>query len=229
LLLADVFEDFRRSALKYYKLDPCWYYTLPGSAWDACLKITGIELELLTDINMLLLIEQSIRGGMSMISHRYAKANNKNMKDYDETKPSSYIEYSDANNQYGWAMSQALPTGNFKWMNEQELSDWRSHPCTLEVDLEYPNEMHNLHNDYPLAPEKLKKGKFKKLVATLNNKTKYILHHTTLKLYLSLGLKLTKIHRGIKYSESNWLADYINLNIELRAKINLESEKSYLN
>ena len=101
LLLADVFENFRKTCLKYYELDPCHYYTAPGLAWDACLKLTKQELQLLTDYDMLMMFEKGIRGGISHISKRYAEANNKYMKDFDKTKPSTYIQYLDANNLYG--------------------------------------------------------------------------------------------------------------------------------
>ena len=117
LLLADVFENFRNVCLKNYKLDPAWYYTSPSIAWDAALKMTGVELELLTDPDMLLMIEKGVRGGVSMISKRHGKANNKYMgEECDPSQPSKYITYLDANNLYGWAMSKPLPTGNFKWM-----------------------------------------------------------------------------------------------------------------
>jgi hypothetical protein len=142
-----------------YKLDPAWYFTAPGLAWDAALKITGVELELLSDPDMLLMIEQGIRGGIATISHRYAKANNKYMGvEYDPSKPSKYITYMDAVNLYGWAMSKPLPTRGFKWMTKDELADWKEITCILEVDLEYPEHLHDLHNDYPLAPESLKIG-----------------------------------------------------------------------
>ena len=101
LLLADVFENFRKTCLKHYKLDPCHYYTAPGLAWDACLKETKQELELLKDYDKLMMFEQGIRGGISHISKRYAEANNKYMKDFDESKPSTFIQYLDANNLYG--------------------------------------------------------------------------------------------------------------------------------
>ena len=226
LLLADVFENFRSVCLKNYKLDPAHYYTSPGLAWDAALKVTGIELELLTDPDMLLFFEQSIRGGISTITHRYAKANNKYMgDDYDPSQPSKYIQYLDANNLYGWAMSKPLPTGGFKWM--KNLNNWRNRPCVLEVDLDYPENLHSLHNDYPLAPETLKVGNVNKLIPNLMNKEKYILHRDNLILYESLGLKIKKIHRGITFSESPWLKRYIDLNTELRTKATNAFEKDF--
>ena len=117
LLLADVFENFRKTCLHHYKLDPCHYYTAPGLAWDACLKETKQELQLLKDYDMLMMFEQGIRGGISHISKRYAEANNKYMKDFDVSKPSTFIQYLDANNLYGWAMTQKLPTHVFKWID----------------------------------------------------------------------------------------------------------------
>jgi len=121
LLLADVFENFRNICLNNYDLDPAWYYSSPGLAWDACLKKTGVELELLSDPDMLLMVEQGIRGGVSMISKRYAKANNKYMGEKsDPNEELRFIQYLDANNLYGWAMSQPLLVRDFKWMDEKE-------------------------------------------------------------------------------------------------------------
>ena len=128
------------------------------------LKMTKIKLELITDVDMYLFIEKGLRGGISYIANRYGKANNKYMKDYNENEPSKYIMYLDANNLYGWAMCQYLPTGGFRWLTEQEikglnLDEYKADSekgLILEVDLEYPKELHNLHNDYPLAPEKIK-------------------------------------------------------------------------
>ena len=228
LLLADVFENFRDVCMKNYQLDPAWYYTAPGLAWDAALKKTGVELELLSDPDMLLMFEKGIRGGISMISNRYGKANNSYMGDeYDDKIATKYITYLDANNLYGWAMCKPLPTRDFEWMEDDELMNWKKHACILEVDLEYPKELHDLHNDYPLAPERLVLGKVEKLVPNLNDKIKYVIHYENLKLYESLGLKITKIHRGIKFEESTWLKKYIDLNTDLRSKANNEFEKDF--
>ena len=163
LLLADVFENFRKTCLEYYKLDPCHYFTSPGLSWDAMLQMTGIKLELMVDIDMFQFIEKGMRGGISYIANRYGEANNRYMKEYDEKAPSKYIMYLDANNLYGWAMSQYLPTGGFRWMTQKEIDKTNlakyeedtKKGLILEVDLEYPEELHNLHNDYPLAPEKV--------------------------------------------------------------------------
>ena len=228
LLLADVFENFKKICLNNYKLDPAHYFTAPGLAWDAFLKITNVELELLSDIDMLLMIEKGIRGGVSMISNRYGKANNKYMgKSFNEKEPSKYIQYLDANNLYGWAMSKPLPTHGFKWMKVDELETWELHSCILEVDLEYPKSLHDLHNDYPLAPEQIMVNKISKLIPNLGDKKKYILHYENLKQCLRLGLKLTHIHRGIKFKESPWLEKYISLNTKLRTEAKNEFEKDF--
>ena len=226
LLLADVFEEFRNVCLENYSLDPAWYYTSPGLSWDALLKHSKINLELLNDVDMLLLIEKGIRGGTSMISNRYGKANNKYMEEkYDPSQPSKYIIYLDANNLYGWATMKPLPLGDFEWMTEFE--NWKNIPCILEVDLEYPKELHDLHNDYPLAPERLKIGNVEKLIPNLFDKKKHIIHHENLKLYEELGLKIKKIHRGIKFREEPWMKSYIELNTRLRANGKNYFEKDF--
>ena len=255
LLLADVFENFRKTCLQYYKLDPCHYFTSPGLSWDAMLKMTNIKLELMTDIDMFQFIEKGMRGGTSYISNRYGEANNKYMKTYNEKAPSKYIMYLDANNLYGWAMSQYLPTGNFKWLSQKQIEKTNLGEYTenskkgliLEVDLEYPQELHDLHNDYPLGPEKVKvaedmlsdyckkiadkfnisSGLFHKLIPTLNDKEKYILHYRNLQLYLSLGLKLKKIHRVLEFDQSPWLKQYIDFNTQKRTHAKNSFEKDF--
>ena len=227
LLLSDVFENFRDVCQDNYHLDPAFYYTAPGLAWDACFKKTKVRLELLTDYDMLMMVEKGIRGGVSMISTRYGKANNPYMKDYDPDQPTKFISYLDANNLYGWAMCKPLPTDCFRFMSKEELKNWKSQPCILEVDLKYPEHLNDLHNDYPLAPERVKVNDIEKLIPNLNDKTKYVIYHETLKLYLSLGLKLTKIHRGITFEECAWLKPYIDLNTDLRAKATNDFEKDF--
>ena len=195
LLLADIMTEFRRVCKEVYGLDALHYYTAPGLAWDAMLKLTKVKLDLISDPDMYFMVEDGIRGGISTIMKRYAKANNKHTKGYDKGQMSVYIPYLDANNLYGWAMNHNLPVKDFRWMDENELENWRSKPCILEVDLEYPKELHDLHSEYPLAPEQLQINKVKKLVPNLHDKKKYVLHYENLKLYLRLGLRLNVRNR----------------------------------
>ena len=236
LLLADVFENFRDICLKNYGLDPVYYFTAPGLAWGACLKLTDIDLELLSDPDMLLMFEKGIRGGISIISNRYGEANNKYMgRGFNKNKPSKYLMYLDANNLYGCAMSMKLPTHGFKWLTGGEmekiyenLHNLNKIPCILEVDIHYPKELHNKHNDYPLCPEKVKcKNGVEKLIPNLRNKTKYVLHYKNLIQCLDMGLKVTCIHKGIKFVESEWMKPYIDLNTNLRAKAKNNFEKDF--
>ena len=237
LLLADVFENFRDVCLKNYGLDPVYYFTAPGLAWDAMLKITQINLELLSDIDMLLMIEKGIRGGISIISNRYGKANNKYIKGHNKKEASKYLMYLDANNLYGWAMSQKLPVHSFDWLTDREIKNlfkvqivqfWEKTPCILEVDLEYPEELHDLHNDYPLCPERVECDKgIKKLIPNLRHKNNYVVHYKTLIQYLNLGMELKKIHRGIKFIESNFLKPYIEMNTNLRTQAKNDFEKDF--
>ncbi len=215
LLLADIVTEFRRACKEVYELDALHYYTAPGLAWDTMLKITEVEIDLISDPDMYLMVERGIRGGISSIMKRYARANNKYLNDYNKDQMSVYIPYLDANNLYGWAMRHKLPVKDFRWMNEDELENWQSKPCILEVDLEYPKELHDFHSEYPLAPEQLLIDKVKKLVPNLNNKKKYVLHHENLKLYLRLGLRLTKIHRGITFVEEDFMKKYIDKNTKM--------------
>ena len=153
-LLADVFENFRNVCLTTYELDPTHYYTAPGLSWD-----TQVQLELIDDIDMYQTVEKGICGGISVIEHKYAKANNPYVPGYDASKPSNYQMYFDANNLYGWAMSQSLPERGFAWVDEPESVNYMNVSkdaetgYILKVELEYPAEIHDQHNDYPMAPE----------------------------------------------------------------------------
>ena len=124
-------------------------------------------------------------------------------------------------------MMKALPVDGFEWMEEKELENWKNFPCILEVDLEYPKKLHDLHNDYPLAPVRLKIGNVEKLIPNLWDKEKYIVHHENLKLYEELGLKMKKIHRGIRFREEPWMKSYIELNTKLRANGKNDFEKDF--
>ena len=230
ILLADVFENFSKVCKNIYKLDPAWYFTSPGLAWDAMLKYTKVELELLYDPEIYLMIEDGIRGGISTITKRFAKSNNPYLGDkYNPEKDSVYIPYLDANNLYGWAMSKPLPVRNFKWMNEKELEEWKNFPCILKVDLEYPEKLHDLHNKYPLAAEKLKVGNVEKLVPNLNDKKNYVIHYENLKQCESMGMKIKKIHKGVKFEEEDFMKQYIDLNTKLRMKSKNDFEKIFSN
>ena len=206
-LLADVFENFRDMCLKEYELDPAHFLSLPGLAWQASLKKTNIELELLTDYDMLLMVEEGIRGEICHSIHRYAKANNKYMKNYNINEESTYIQYLDANNLYGWAKSKKLPVNGFKWignnetagpvLNEEFIKNYNENDNKVyifEVDVKYPKKLHELHSDLQFLPERMEINKCKKLVCNLFSKKKYVAHINTLKQALNHGLKLKKIH-----------------------------------
>ena len=234
LLLSDVFENFRKTCLKHYKLDPCHYYTAPGLAWDACFKETKQEIQLLKDYDMLMMFEQGKRGGISHISKRYAEANNKHMKDFDETKPSTFVQYLDANNLYGWAMSQKVPTHGFKGIDVDKSSVLKllekkdtNQGFIFEVDLEYPSSLWKSHNDYPLAPERIKIDKVDKLICSFLPKKNYVLHYKNLKQYLEEGMILKKVHRGLKFYQSPWMEPYIRKNTDLRKEAKNAFEKDF--
>ena len=241
LLLADVFENFRKTCMKHYNLDPAHYYTSPGLAWDACLKETKQELQLLDDYDMLMMFERGIRGGISHISKRYAEANNKYMKSFDTQKTSTYIQYLDANNLYGWAMSQNLPTHGFKWMRNltkdkvYDILEKINHSMSnrgkigyiFEVDLAYPKKLWETHNDYPLAPEKMNVNGVEKLISHFKPRKNYVVHYRNLRQYLEMGMRITAVHRGISFQQSPWMEPYIRKNTELRKKSSNNFEKDF--
>ena len=241
LLLADVFENFRKTCLHHYKLDPAHYYTSPGLAWDACLKETKQKLQLLDDYDMLMMIERGIRGGITHISKRYAEANNKYMSDYNADEESTFIQYLDANNLYGWAMSQNLPTHEFKWMKNltketvMDILEKTNHSMSnrgrkgyiFEVDLKYPKKLWESHNDYPLAPEKMNVNGVEKLICHFKTRKNYVVHYRNLRQYLEMGMKITAVHRGISFYQSSWMEPYIRKNTELRKTAANSFEKDF--
>ncbi len=245
--LTDVFENFRNLCMKDYFLDPAHYISSPQLSWDAMLRQSGVELELICDPEMFKMVDGGIRGGVVMISKRFARANNKYLGAalHDPSKPTTFINYVDANNLYGWAMSQTLPHHSFKWLIEAEWQqlDWttltadRAIGYFVECDLDYPAELHALHNDYPLAPERFeinaqmlsetqvcirrnynmnRGGSSSKLVPNLLSKRKYTCHYLKLQFYLAKGLKLVRVHRVLQSQQSRWLAEYILINQALR-------------
>ena len=213
LSLCDVFEKFISVCLKGY---PCHYFSSPGLSWDSMLRMTGINLEKIDDIDINLFLEKGLRGGISYISKKYSKSDNK------------IIMYWDMNNLFGTVMSfEYLPYGDFRCLSEEEIKvfDLDIIPKNslieyiLKVDLEYPDSLHDSHNDYPLCPEKIevsyemlsnyckgivdwydiKVGGVKRLIPNFSDKVEYVLHYKDLKYYLSLGMKLIKIHRILSF------------------------------
>ena len=211
------------------------------------LKMTDMKLEKISDIDQHLFTEKATGGGISYIVKRYARANNKCMCDYDSNKQSTFITYLDENNLYGWSMSEYLPYGEFEWLKNVDSFDVMpiekksDGGYISEVHLKYPNELHELHNDYPLITDILsnycksiadkydiKVGDIKKLIPNLGNKNKYVLHYRNLQLYLSLGMKLTKIHRVLKFKQFDWMKKYIDFNSKKRMCATNDFEKDFL-
>ena len=247
LLLADVFENFRKKSYQEYSLDPCHYFSTPHFTLDAFLIHSQVSLELIMDINQYLFLIEGIRGGLSMVCKRFSKSNNPSSVSYNPSHSEKHIYYFDANNLYGKAMTWPLPHSNFRWMPNEFLSVEHilSLPkegeigCIIECDFEYPAELHDFHEDYPLAPTKTKicysklscyakdicdKYSLKsscgtpKLMATLLPKKHYVLHFWNFQLYVQLGLKVSKIHRGIMFTQKSFVESYIMYNSEKRAK-----------
>ncbi|XP_051161514.1 uncharacterized protein LOC127281705 [Leptopilina boulardi] len=234
LLLVDIFENFREQCLQAYRLDPAHYYTTPGLTWDVMLKFTNVRLELITDIDKLMFVERGVRGGISQCSNRYASANNPYMEKFNENEETKYIMYYDANNLYGWGMVQPLPYGGFEWVKVTDNFDFNIPDDSpfgyiLEVDLNYPKELHDTHSDLPFCSvhsNPPSESKQSKLLTTLEPKRKYIIHYRVLKQVLTNGLELVKIHRAMKFKQSTWLKPYIDFNTTRRANAKNEFEKN---
>ena len=257
LQLADVWQNYSQVCQTNYNLDPAHYVSAPNLSWDAMLKCTEVNIQLASDPAIFPFYDDGLRGGICTISKRYARANNPYMKHlYDPRKPTTYIIYLDANNLYGWAMSQPLPIGGYTWLTPAAYSsiDWlgqnvdQQYGYVLECDLDYPDHLHETHNDYPLAAERLlvnysvlsnkqieinraykmaRNSKVAKLVPNLMPKRHYICDYLNLKFYLEHGLRLVKIHRVIRYNQSRWLAPYIKKNQDLRMKAANDFEKEF--
>ena len=270
-LLADVFETFRATSKEAYELDPAYFVSAPQLAWNAMLRFIKRPIQLISDAEMYRMIQPAVRGGICHASVRYARANNKYMGSlFDRMRRVRYILYIDATNLYGEAMSHALPNGDFTWLSEDECraaevslsgseemreAFFRVDPETLgwyyilQVDLEYPPEIHDRDDDYPMAPELLDitpemlsetqhrlvvkyynaavPGS-KKLICSLLNKRNYVVFGQLLRHYLNRGMKLTKVHRGIKFTALAYMAGYIQHNTERRfANRDDETKKNF--
>ena len=233
ILLANVFEAFRKVCLKNYGLDPAHFYTAPELAWKACLKKTRICLELLLDPDMLLMFEREIRGRITQSVNRWGKANNPYMgSEFIPDKPTRYLQYLDANNLYGWAMSQPLPTGGFKWVDIKpdkisKLAKRKSKGYLLEVDIRYPKELPDSHNDLPFMCERMKISGVKKLIPNLYDKKRYVIHIRALDQALKHGLVSERIHRVIEFKQSAWMKEYIDFNTKLRTAAANDFKKDF--
>lgn len=251
-LLADMFESFCDVVYRDFGLDPCHYYGTPGLGWDALLKVTGVKLELLTNQNDYLFMEAAKIGGVSsVLSKKYAKANNKYMKSgYDPDADDSYIMYVDANNMYGWAMCLPMPYGGFQWLNQEALELFKQRYMELPTDGKYcfyvefdvmcPKESHDYQSDYPCFPEVTKvqddmlnpktqlaysTATGDKLTLNLQPKTRY---KTTLKLLqqaVELGWKVTRIHRVFVCNQKPWMEPYVEMCTKKRQAATSEFEK----
>ena len=217
------------------------YVSSPSLAWDAALKMTNIELELLHNKEMYDFIERGIRGGISIIAKRFARANNPGcrIRKFDPMQKLKYLIYLDANNLYGYAMSQALPIKDFLAKDEIQnistsfgsIDDDAETGYIFEVDLKYPAKIHDHHNCLPLSPERVliddtwyspfqkqfpQQLPQQRLTPNLMDKKRYIIHYRDLKLYTELGMQVTKIHRVLSFAQSRWLKPYIDYNTECR-------------
>ena len=175
-------------------------------------------------------------GGICHAIQRYAKANNKYLNDHDKNKESSYIQYLDANNLYGMAMSEKLPVKGFKWMtdisimNEEFVKSCNKNSgkgYILKVDVDYPHELQNLHSDLPFLPERMVVNNTKKLICNLQDKKDYVIHINVLKQALDHGLKLIKVNQLIEFDQEAWLKEYINFKTELRKNAANDFEKYF--
>jgi hypothetical protein len=258
LLLTDIFEEFRNFSLLKYRLDPAHFNTAPGLSWSAALLHTQQRLEIPTDPDMHLFFDAGLTGGASQVAEPYAKANHEGFSNFDTDVLRAYIAMFDANNQYGWAMSQYLPTHGFRWLEWDprsteywtnfmlEQKDCQDTGYFFEVDLEYPEELHDTHDQYPLAPEHVEikesmlsdyqkklakdlnmKVGGRKLCLTLQDKKHYICHYRNLKFYLEMGLKLTKVRRVLEFQQSAWIKPYIELNTSLRQQAKNKFEEGF--
>ena len=258
LILACVFEAFRDICCDKYGLDCAQYYGAPNLSGDAFLKVCKPDLHLLTEREKLELVENTMRGGVSSINEqRHFQANNCNLPNYDGSKPSTYALMLDANNLYGGVMQKDhLPLKDFALYAHITFEEVLKNSSTaqlgyiIKVDIDYPPEFHEAHQDYPLAPSKLKikhswlsgyqknlilqmhlpeKSSGPKLVQTLLPKNRYTLHYRLAQFYNSMGLKFTKLHRALKFEQANWMRPYMELNTSLQIAASTAFGKKFYN
>ena len=240
LLLECVFEKFMKVSVNEFGINPLYCVSLPGYTWQCGLKYTGINLQTLQDKDMILLLENNIRGGISSVmGDRYIKSD-KNKK----------ILYIDANNFYGHSMSQYLPYDKIKFDNNIKLEDilnTRDDSDTgyfVEVDLKYPDNIKQKTKNFPFAPmnKKINPDNFidymkeikpdnyiqtKKLICDWSDKKNYLIHYRMLKFYIRQGMIVDKIHNVISFRQSRWLEKYINFNTQKRNKAKNDFEKDF--
>ncbi|XP_054290069.1 uncharacterized protein LOC129005253 [Macrosteles quadrilineatus] len=235
IILGDVFQNFRKIVHSTYGLDPAYYFTAPGLAFDAMLKITDVRLELLTCREMHDFCRRGMRGGFVTTPLKYCKANNYYMGElYNKEEASSYIYNIDMNSLYATAMCQPLPYGGFEWADIDELEgileagEDSEFGAFLEVTMEYPEHLHEVHGDYPFLPtqEENEDGNMC-LMATVHDKTNYVLHHTSLQLAMKHGLVLKHVHRILKFKQSKWCEKFILLNTEMRKQSKNKFEEDF--
>nr|XP_018913796.1 PREDICTED: uncharacterized protein LOC109041820 [Bemisia tabaci] len=237
LLLTDCFLAFRNKLFSEYKIDPCHYLTLPHYAWDSMLFSTKVKIELLTEIDMVHFFLKGCRGGITNSVKKFSKASNKYVGE-ENVKDEIFLALFDAVSLYSWALKQPLPAGDFRWMTQQEIDDFDLSKIdvfgdvgfVLEVDLNYCRKIHHAHQQFPFCPEYMippnSFSKHPKLLCTLYDKKKYVIHYRMLKLALKHGLILEKIHRGISFRQARILEPYIDKTIALRQAAKNDFEKT---
>ena len=229
--LADVFQKYINFAYEIYELDFRHSFTLPGYSWECMLKMTKIELELISDSDRYLFLMDTIRGGMTVCNKKFVKADNIYTRKKDENSDiNKYLMYLDANNLYGLSMSKPLPYKNFKWSNDASegitLNENNLKTGIYEVDIEIPENLHNKFKDFPVCPEiksidennlsdyqkylndKLNtkyNEKDKKLILDLLPKKNYKVYYKNLEYYLKLGIKVTKVHKILTFDKKPFL------------------------
>eukprot|EP00873_Tetraselmis_striata_P042372 jgi/Tetstr1/462636/TSEL_007620.t1 len=233
------------------------FITLPSFAWSALLQMAGqkgfVDIQLITDLDMYSFFEEAIRGGVSQITTRHARANNPFVDGYNKTKPTTWLSYQDANNLYGLSMVQHLPTHGFRWEEDMTIDDvlsgdWEGgQGCFVEVDMKYPEHLHDSHNDLPLAPEKVTLGEedassycrematqtdskiasCEKLAGHFKGRIKYKVDARVLQLYVKHGMVVTKLHRVVRCFQQPMMKPWIEFNTTKRATAKNDFEKDF--